>query len=194
MKKRFICLLAIILVGLFAIIGLSQETQTIKQGAITVTKTYQPVKRLDFEVEVNASPKEIWSALTTSEGLKTWLAPEVKVELKKGGDWVVVFNGASAGGGTITDFIPGKSLTIAAMAPESFPTVRRERTTAVFEVKPTSNPKTSIVRLTQTGWKTGEEWDKAFNYLAKGNAELLDQLRQRYISGPFDWDAIFKRK
>jgi len=185
----FALIVFIVLVGAV----FSQETQTMNQGAVKVTKTYSPEKRLDFEVEVPATPTEVWTALTTTDGLKTWLAPETRVDLRKGGDWVVLFNGASAGGGTITDFVPGKSLTIAAMAPESFPTVRRERTTAVFEIEAAKDGKASLVRMRQTGWKTGEEWDKAFDYLAKGNPQLLNQLRQRFVTGPFDWAKLMKK-
>jgi hypothetical protein len=46
------------------------------------------------------------------------------------------------------------------------------------------------VRLAQTGWKTGNEWDKAYDYLAEGNAEILNNLRQRFMTGPFDWEAF----
>ena len=36
-------------------------------------------------------------------------------------------------------------------------------------------------------WKSGAEWDKAYDYLAQGNAELLEMLRRRFVSGPIDW-------
>jgi hypothetical protein len=49
------------------------------------------------------------------------------------------------------------------------------------------------VRLAQTGWKTGDEWDKAYDYLAEGNAEILNNLRQRFMTGPFDWEALTKQ-
>jgi len=191
--KKGIIELSVIFCFIFVGIGLSQEAKTTTAGATKVTKTYAPEKRLDFEVEVPGTTKDVWTALSTTEGLKTWLAPETRVDLRKGGDWVVLFNGASAGGGTITDFVDGKSLTIKAMAPESFPTVRKERTTATFEIEPAKDGKASIVRLHQTGWKTGEEWDKAFDYLATGNAQLLNQLRMRFVSGPFDWAALMKK-
>jgi hypothetical protein len=32
------------------------------------------------------------------------------------------------------------------------------------------------VKLLQIGWKQGEEWDKAYGYLAIGNVQLLDTL------------------
>lgn len=34
---------------------------------------------------------------------------------------------------------------------------------------------------------THEEWDKAYAYLAEGNAMLLNMLRQRFADGPTDW-------
>ncbi len=76
-------------------------------------------------------------------------------------------------------------MVIAAMAPEQFPTVRAERTNARFEFE--SSGESTTVRLTQTGWRSGEEWDRAYDYLTSGNAQLLETLRRRFISGPIDW-------
>ena len=76
-------------------------------------------------------------------------------------------------------------MTLRAMAPEQFPHVREERTAVKFEFVPQGNQ--TLVRLTQTGWKSGDEWDKAYEYLAKGNPELFEQLRRRFVSGPIDW-------
>ncbi len=73
------------------------------------------------------------------------------------------------------------------MAPEQFPTVRSERTRAIFEFEAVKNG--TRVTLTQTGWKQGKEWDDAYDYLAKGNAQLLAQLWYRFAKGPIDWHA-----
>jgi hypothetical protein len=43
------------------------------------------------------------------------------------------------------------------------------------------------LRLTQTGWQTGKEWDAAYEYLAAGNAQLLGMLHHRFVAGPTDW-------
>lgn len=40
----------------------------------------------------------------------------------------------------------------------------------------------------------GEEWDKAYEYLASGNAQMLGALRQSFVSGPLDWAKIFGGK
>ncbi|HEY6330916.1 MAG TPA: SRPBCC domain-containing protein [Blastocatellia bacterium] len=180
-----------ILLGLAAS-ALAQDSQSFQVGAVKVTKIYKPEKTLQLEVEVPASPEAVWEAFSTADGLKTWLGPEAEVEMRPGGNWLVKFPGASTGGGNVLEFVEGKSITIAAMAPDSFPTVRRERTRAVFDFEASPDGKSTIVRLTQTGWKAGEEWDKAFEYLAKGNPMLLAMLRQRFTSGPIDWAAMMK--
>jgi len=167
--------------------------QSSGQSHVTVTRTAAPEKRLDFEVTVPATVEQVWEALSTSKGLSTWLFPNAVVDLRPGGDWIVKFPGGSTGGGTIIAFVPQQKLEIAALAPDQFPTVRRERTHATFELRAAPDGKSTVVHLAQTGWKSGEEWDKAYDYLAGGNAELLESLRQRFVSGPFDWDAMFKQ-
>jgi uncharacterized protein YndB with AHSA1/START domain len=165
--------------------------QTNQQGSVSVTRTASPEKRLDFQVTVPGTPAAVWEALTTSQGLVTWLWRDAQVDLRVGGEWLVKFPDTT-GGGTITAFVPMQRLEISALAPERFPNVRRDRTRAVFELRPAADGKSTVVHLSQTGWKSGQEWDSAYDYLAKGNAELLEDLRQRFVTGPFDWDAIMK--
>jgi hypothetical protein len=108
------------------------------------------------------------------------------VDLREGGEWTAHYPGGKTGGGTIVSFIPEEELVLSAMAPEKFPTVRRERTTAKFQFIPAGD--STLVKLTQTGWKSGEEWDTAYEYLARGNAQLLETLRRRFEQGPIDWE------
>ena len=140
---------------------------------------------LRVEITVPASRSEVWKAFSTSEGLSTWLAPNSVVDLKPGGDWMVHFPGGSTGGGTIVGFVPQKEIVISALAPDKFPTVRAQRTTARFELE--DHGTGTLVRLTQTGWKDGDEWDRAYEYLTAGNAQLLATLHRRFVSGPIDW-------
>jgi uncharacterized protein YndB with AHSA1/START domain len=139
---------------------------------------------LVIEVFVPASPSEVWKAFTTQQGLSTWLAPDVTVDLRPGGDWMVHFPG-STGGGTILSFVPEKELVISALAPDRFPNVRAARTRADFSLRPLGAG--TLVRLTQTGWRSGSEWDRAYEYLTAGNAELLATLHRRFVDGPIDW-------
>jgi uncharacterized protein YndB with AHSA1/START domain len=142
-------------------------------------------KVLAIAVTVPAPRAEVWKAFSTSEGLSSWLAPNAVVDLKPGGDWMVRFPGGSSAGGTIVSFVPQREIVISALAPEKFPTVRAQRTTARFELE--DHGTGTLVRLTQTGWKDGDEWDRAYEYLTAGNAELLATLHRRFVSGPIDW-------
>jgi uncharacterized protein YndB with AHSA1/START domain len=147
---------------------------------------------LMVEITVPATRAQVWKALSTSEGLSTWLAPNAVVDLRPGGDWMVRFRDSSASGihgssagGSIVSFVPQKEIVIAALAPEQFPTVRAQRTTARFQLE--DHGKETLVRLTQTGWKEGAEWDRAYEYLTAGNAQLLATLHRRFVSGPIDF-------
>ena len=136
----------------------------------------------------------LWRAWTEPDLLKEWWCPkpwttEVRAfDLRPGGDWLCHFPGGSTGGGTILSFIPQKQLVISALAPDKFPNVRAHRTTAKFSFKAEGNA--TSVRLTQTGWQQGEEWNKAYEYLAAGNAQLLAMLHHRFVSGPTDWSKM----
>lgn len=140
---------------------------------------------LVIEVTVPAPIGEVWKAFTTSEGLSTWLTPNAEVDLREGGEWTAKFPGGSTGGGTILSFVPDKELVISALAPDKFPTVRATRTKAKFSFEAKGN--STVVRLTQTGWKNGDEWVRAYEYLTVGNAQLLATLHHRFVNGPIDW-------
>jgi uncharacterized protein YndB with AHSA1/START domain len=153
---------------------------------VTVTKTTSPEKALRFEVDVPAPLDAVWEAFTTTSGLETWIWRDAKVDLREGGEWLVLYPGGKTGGGTVVSYVPKRKLVLRAMAPERFPTVRQERTTAVFEFEPSGTTSTRVT-LVQTGWKAGKEWEDAYDYLAEGNAQLLKQLRGRFVKGPIEW-------
>jgi uncharacterized protein YndB with AHSA1/START domain len=161
------------------------------QGVVEVTVTHQPAKRLDFVLTVPASLDQVWEAMTTPEGLVTWLTPAAKVEMTPGGLWECDYPGGKTAGGNVLSFLPKEILALSAMAPEEFPTVRKERTQAIFRFEAIDATHTRV-RLAQIGWKQGDEWDRAFAYLARGNAQLMNMLVHRFTAGATDWQAMFK--
>ena len=146
-------------------------------------------KLLILTITIPAPRTEVWKAFATSEGLSTWLTPNAVVDLRRGGEWTAHYPGGKTGGGTIISFVPEQEIVISAMAPEQFPTVRSVRTHARFRFESRGNA--TIVELEQTGWQQGEEWDKAYEYLFAGNAELLATLHHRFVNGPIDWAKVW---
>src|SRR5580704_1110606 len=177
--KRRILLVAVLgsAMGWFGAAGLAQSSSAAPSNA--------GEKALVIEVVVPAPVGEVWKAFTTSDGLSTWLTPNAVVDLREGGEWTAKFPGGSTGGGTILSFVPEKELVISAVAPDKFPTVRATRTRARFSFEAKGG--STVVRLTQTGWKEGDEWVRAYEYLTVGNAQLLATLHHRFVSGPIDW-------
>ncbi len=160
-------------------------TTAFAQSAATPSKPSATEKVLVLELTIPAPLPAVWNAFATSEGLSTWLTPSAVVDLRPGGEWTAHFPNGSTGGGTILSFIPQQEMVISAMAPDKFPNVRAQRTTAKFHFE--ARGEFTLVQLTQTGWKTGDEWEKAYEYLAVGNAQLLATLHHRFVSGPIDW-------
>jgi uncharacterized protein YndB with AHSA1/START domain len=164
---------------------LAIAAMTFGQNTEKATRQATPDKILTLEVTIPAPRAAVWQAFTTSEGLSTWLTPGAVVDLRAGGEWTAHFPGGKTGGGTILSYVPEEEIVLSAMAPERFPTVRAERTRARFHFEAKGD--STIVQLVQTGWKSGEEWDKAYEYLVVGNAQLLATLHRRFVSGPIDW-------
>src|ERR1700679_1560342 len=120
---------------------------------VKVTRLERPEKALKIEVTVPAKLDDVWTAFTTGPGLNTWLWQDCTVDLRAGGEWTVHYPGGKTGGGSIVRFTPKRSVEMRAMAPEQFPTVRSERTTALFEFAAAGDQ--TRVTLLQTGWKQG---------------------------------------
>ena len=168
--------------------ALAKTTGTFDRGPVHVTTSDEP-KRIDWDVLIPASLDAVWEAFTTPSGMTTWIAPNATIDLRSGGDWLVTFGAGAPAGGTIALYQPKTLLAIRAMAPEKFPTVRRERTLAVFTFT-AQGPGSTAVHLAQTGWQDGDEWTQAYAYLADGNAQLLGALYQRFTKGPIAWPKM----
>ena len=177
------------LFALYALLLCVTASSGFAQNASSQAAAASPEKELVIALEIPAPLPAVWEAFSTSQGLSTWLGPNATVEMRPGGDWLVHFPNGSTGGGTVIRFLPEQEIVLAALAPDQFPHVRAERTQARFQFESRGN--STVVRLTQTGWKEGAEWDRAYEYLAAGNGQLLALLHRRFAEGPVDWAKAF---
>jgi uncharacterized protein YndB with AHSA1/START domain len=175
--KRF---LALILISLAALGAAAQER------AIRAT------------VVVPASLDEVWAAWTTTQGVKSFFAPDAKIEARVDGPFEVYFNpyGApgmkGADGMRILSIQEKKMLTFTWNAPPTMPEARKQRTYVTVRFKSTG-PKKTEVTLYHGGWGDGGEWDKAFTYFEKAWTSVLTALEERFVKGPIDWSEQLKR-
>lgn len=112
------------------------------------------------EIEVRASPGDVWKAWTTAAGARTFLAPNARIEAKPGGAYEI----GDSERCTVVAADPLKKLQLSCQG----------QSTVTVELLPQG--KTVKARLTQTGGKDDHTWDLA-----------LARLAHRFRRAPIDW-------
>lgn len=152
-------------------------------------------KVIEFEFEVNASPYEVYDAWTTLEGIKSFFAREGKVELKKFGDYHIIFlpeNEPGTRGAEdekVISYEKDKMISFTWGFPPSLMDLRNNQKTIInIRFYDAGNGKTKVHFL-NTGWGVGEDWQKGYEYFTQawGNV-VLARLQYRFDHGPVDWD------
>jgi uncharacterized protein YndB with AHSA1/START domain len=144
-----------------------------------------PARTLHKEIVVRAAPDLVWQCWTTSEGMKSFFAPESKIELTPGGTFeLYLIPGAAAGsrgseGCKVLGFLPGEVLSFDWNAPPKFPEIRKERTCVVLRFEPAGEGKTRVI-LDHHGWGEGEKWDAVYQYFDHAWDFVLDSLKKRF--------------
>lgn len=149
---------------------------------------------LRHEITVNGSLADVWSAFTTSEGLMTFMAPVVHVELKTGGVFDSNYRVGSKLGdqGTIhnqvLNYIPLEMFSIKVGLTEPFPERPRQAGTlfAVLTFKD-AGAKQALVTISMLGWGNGEDWDQVYKFFDRGNSYTMAELARRFDQGPVAW-------
>jgi uncharacterized protein YndB with AHSA1/START domain len=149
---------------------------------------------LRHEVTVNGKLADVWNAVTTSEGLMTFMAPAVRVELKTGGVFDSNYRvGSNLGDpGTIhnqvLNYIPMEMFSIKVGLTDQFPARPREAGT-LFAVLTFKGAGANQVQVTESmlGWGDGEDWSQVYSFFDRGNAYTLAELARRFEQGPVTW-------
>ena len=150
-------------------------------------------RAIDLDVVVAAPVDAVYKAWTTSEGIKTFFAPDAKVELRADGPFQIYINPYGAPGMKGADdmrvigFQDNRMLSFTWNAPPSLPEARKQRTVVVLRFQPEGAG--TRVTLHHIGWGDGGEWDKAYDYFAKAWPNVMGNLQKRFVTGPIDWTS-----
>ena len=151
-------------------------------------------RAIDEKITVKASVEEVWRAWTTSEGIKTFFAPDAEVELRVDGPFQIYMNPFAApglkgaDGMRVIGFQDKKMLSFTWNAPPSLPEARKQRTVVIVRMVARGEALTDV-SIHHVGWGEGSEWDKAFEYFAKAWPNVLKNLKKRFDDGPIDWTS-----
>ncbi len=148
---------------------------------------------INGSVTVPAGKKAVWETWTTEDGIRSFFAPDCKIDPKPGGSFEIYFlPNAEPGLRGADDMVflalqPYDMISFTWNAPPSLPNVRGHRTSVVVWFREAGDSRT-IVTLYHSGWGTGLEWDDAYQYFKKAwNDIVLPRLKWRFINGPVNW-------
>ena len=151
---------------------------------------------LRHEIVVDASLEDVWKALTTSEGLESFMAPVVHVELKTGGRFDSNYRAGSKPGdpdaihNIVLCYVPLEMFAIKVNLTAQFPAEARDAGTlfAVLTLKDLGNHRVQVTE-SMGGWGEGKGWDDTYGFFDWGNAYTLGQLYRRLKEGPRQWNT-----
>lgn len=149
-------------------------------------------RAIDKEAVIPAGVDAVWQAWTTTEGIKSFFAPDGRVEARVGGPFQIYMDPGAAPGSRGADDMrilaiqPQRMLSFDWNAPPHLAQVRQQRTVVIVRLQPV-DATTTRVTLHHTGWGDGGEWDQAYLYFDRAWGAVLGNLRQRFEQGPMDW-------
>ncbi len=150
-----------------------------------------------LETTVDCSLEKAWELFATNEGMRSWIAPVLEVDVRNGGRWEYSYDKTKKigdPGNIVSEFlcvVPMEMHVSRVLeVPDNFP-FDRERTLqirAVLQFEAVGADRAKL-KLTATGYGEGPEWDRIYNFFLWGNRVRFEELHKRIENGPVDWDA-----
>jgi hypothetical protein len=140
---------------------------------------------LVHEAVVDAAPEDVWAAISTAEGWKSWAVP---VAWAPAPDMIETSYTPTAKPGDPSTIrqqvlirVPRRLMVFRTVkAPERFPDFETyARVVSAFELEPAGEGKTRV-RLTGTGYADTEAGRRLVGFFEKGNQVSLDALKARF--------------
>jgi uncharacterized protein YndB with AHSA1/START domain len=125
-------------------------------------------RAIDLSVEVPGTPQEVWEAIATGPGITSWFVPHT-VEERAGGAVSMDFGpGYGAETGRVTAWEP----------PHRFVLQGEGEPALAFEwLVEARSGDTCVVRLVNSGFGTGDDWDAQYDGMSTGWRIFLENLR-----------------
>ena len=139
------------------------------------------------EAIIEAPLQAVWDVWATSEGLRSWLAPQADIDLRVGGLLRTNYNAngsladAQAIHNTVLSLDPGRMLSIqVSKAPAGFPfanAIQHMWTVVYFDSVGQNQTRVRVVGL---GFRADAESQRMRAFFDRGNAATLKQLQRRF--------------
>ncbi|MEW5988161.1 MAG: SRPBCC domain-containing protein [Chloroflexota bacterium] len=169
---------------------------TVEAGVVQETSYTLPSGRrvLRHEVIVPAARPQVWTAFSTSEGLRSFAAPVVELELRLGGRWEASYNPQAKIGdpGNIINevicYLPLEMLSIRiARTPPGFPHPEVACNLWTVIQFQDEGPGQTRVITSMLGWQDTPADGEVHRLFQRGNAQVSQWLYNLFTVGPRQW-------
>jgi uncharacterized protein YndB with AHSA1/START domain len=130
-------------------------------------------RRLEKEVELDATPEQVWEAVSTAAGMSLWFVPH---ESGPDGDLQADFGGGNAQGGKVLAWDPGRRVVYGGPQSES---EDRFDFALEFLVEGRAGGG-AVLRLVQSGFFDGDDWESEYKNVGKGWDLFLHNLAEYF--------------
>lgn len=136
---------------------------------------------LVLEQVVALSPGEAYRRWTVEEELKKFFSPNLRLDLRPGGDFEVLFDMTQAEGlrgsegCVVVGFVPEEEVSFTWNFPPSIPSLRDQHTLVRVRFEALSPGQTRVV-LQQSGWKNEGAWPEGFEYFKRAWGFVLNNF------------------
>jgi uncharacterized protein YndB with AHSA1/START domain len=154
---------------------------------------------LVHEVTVDAHARDVWAAISTPDGWRSWAAPVAR-GIEGDPEIIETSYSPSAAVGDETTIrqrvlakVPERLLVFQTVkAPAGFPHFDTYKAVvSVIELEPAGASQTKV-RLTTTGYADTAAGRRLMGFFRDGNRISLEQLWARFAHGPIDWAEKLK--
>lgn len=122
---------------------------------------------IELSVEVPGTPEEVWAAIATGPGITSWFVP-YEVDEHEGGRVRMDFGGGFVDGASVTAWEPLRRVVFTGDGERAL--------TFEWRVEERAGG-TCVVRLVNSGFGPGEDWDAEFHGMSEGWRLFLENLR-----------------
>ena len=191
MKVKHALWMTVILMGAGATTLGAQEVKNVS------FKTFEGERVLRLKTTVKCSLEQAWELLATTEGVRSWIAPVMEIDVRNGGLWEASYDKTKKigePGNIINEFlcvVPMEMYVVRVLeVPDNFPFDRDRmlQVRSIFQFEEVGPDRVELT-FTSTGIGEGPEWDKIYNFGLWGNRLTLAELHKRIENGPVDWEA-----
>lgn len=128
----------------------------------------EEARKIEIEIEVPGTPDEVWRAIATGPGITSWYVPH-QIEEQQDGKATFSFGPGMEGEGVVTAWEPPHRFKLEGAEPGEG---------LAFEWTVQARDEgTCVVRLVNSGFGDGDEWDAQYDAMTNGWSIFLTNLR-----------------